>query len=56
MSSSPLSLACSEGFWDEKFSQTISFTGDPVVATPDVTEIAIREDDEFIILASDGLW
>lgn len=26
------------------------------MATPDVTEIALKEEDEFIILASDGLW
>lgn len=27
-----------------------------MVSAPDVTEIALREDDEFLILASDGLW
>jgi len=43
-------------FWDEEFAKTINFTGDPVVSAPDVVEIALREDDEFIILASDGLW
>lgn len=43
-------------FWDKEFADTVRFTGDPVVSTPDVTEIALREDDEFIILASDGLW
>jgi len=47
---------CSSKFWDEEFAKTINFTGDPVVSAPDVVEIALREDDEFIILASDGLW
>lgn len=47
---------CRGGFWDEAFAETVKFTGDPVVSTPDVTEITVSEDDEFIILASDGLW
>ena len=34
-----------------------SFSADPVVATPDVTELRLREgEDEFLIVASDGLW
>lgn len=32
------------------------FTGDPVTAQPDVTELALQGDDEFVIVASDGLW
>lgn len=32
------------------------FTGDPVTAQPDVTELALHDDDEFVIVASDGLW
>lgn len=32
------------------------FTGDPVTAKPDVTELALHDDDEFVIVASDGLW
>lgn len=44
------------GFWDEDFAESVNFTGNPVVATPDVTEIPLNEQDEFIILASDGLW
>ena len=48
--------SCRCGFWNDEFAQSVDFTGDPVVATPDVTEIAIKDDDEFIILASDGLW
>ena len=32
------------------------FVADPVVATPDVTEMPFGPDDEFLLLASDGLW
>ena len=49
-------VVCRSEFWDKEFAESISFTGDPVVATPDVTEIALKAEDEFIILASDGLW
>ena len=49
-------LCCSCEFWDQKFADTITFTGDPVVAIPDVTEIAVGPDDEFVVLATDGLW
>ena len=44
------------GFWDQAFSDNISFSGDPVVATPDVTEVCVGEEDEFVILATDGVW
>ena len=42
--------------WDQEFADGVKFTGDPVVATPDVTEIQLKDDDEFVIIASDGLW
>jgi len=32
------------------------FTGDLVTATPDVKEVMLTEEDEFIVLACDGLW
>jgi serine/threonine protein phosphatase PrpC len=31
-------------------------TGDLLVATPDVVEAPVLEDDEFLIVATDGLW
>ena len=49
-------LCCRDEFWDQEFANSVKFTGDPVVATPDVTEIPLKEEDEFVILASDGLW
>ena len=42
--------------WDETFASQVHFKSDPVVATPDVTEISLSEDDEFVIVATDGLW
>lgn len=32
------------------------FTGSPVTSQPDVTELALHDGDEFVIVASDGLW
>lgn len=32
------------------------FTGNPVTSQPDVTELALHEGDEFLVVASDGLW
>jgi serine/threonine protein phosphatase PrpC len=45
-----------KGYWDEKLAAAAKFSSDPVVPTPDVTEIAIREEDELLIVATDGLW
>lgn len=44
------------GAWDQEFVDGIDFKSSPVVATPDVTEIPLGEHDEFLVLASDGLW
>ena len=43
-------------WWDQEFADGVHFTGDPVVATPDVTELDFHSEDEFIVLATDGLW
>lgn len=32
------------------------FTGDPVTSMPDVTELALHDGDEFLVVGSDGLW
>ncbi|KAJ0263170.1 Protein phosphatase 2C 57 [Hirschfeldia incana] len=45
-----------EGRWSEKFVSRIDFKGDMVVATPDIYQVPLTSDVEFIILASDGLW
>lgn len=47
---------CRYGFITESFAKTVKFTGSPVVATPDVTELRLNNTDEFVIMASDGIW
>jgi len=36
--------------------QSVEFKATPVVATPDVEIVTLGDDDEFLIVASDGLW
>lgn len=46
-----------DGWWDRAFADAHrAFTADPVIPTPDVTEIATSPADEFVVIASDGLW
>jgi len=45
-----------EGFWNKAFSAKTKFTGDPVNCMPHVTEVQLAEEDEFVIVATDGLW
>lgn len=48
-----------DGAWSEEFArerQSIGFSADPVVPTPDVTALATTDRDEFVVVASDGLW
>lgn len=44
------------GYVTKEFAKNITFAGDPVVATPDVTELVLQDSDEFLIMASDGIW
>ncbi|XP_055825572.1 protein phosphatase 2C 57 [Solanum dulcamara] len=45
-----------EGRWSEKFISRIQFRGDLVTASPDVLQVNLGSDAEFVLLASDGLW
>lgn len=45
-----------DGQWDQKFAEAVHFTADPVIVDPDVTELLLKDEDEFVIIASDGLW
>ncbi|KAJ9680021.1 hypothetical protein PVL29_021788 [Vitis rotundifolia] len=45
-----------KGRWSQKFVSRVQFTGDLVVASPDVFQVALGSDAEFLLLASDGLW
>ncbi|CAK9151589.1 unnamed protein product [Ilex paraguariensis] len=45
-----------EGRWSQKFISRIQFNGDLVAASPDIFQLALGSDAEFLLLASDGLW
>eukprot|EP00210_Caulerpa_lentillifera_P005250 g5017.t1 len=45
-----------DGSITEEFASKIKFTGDPLVCIPDVTEMDLTSADDFIIIATDGLW
>lgn len=53
-----LQIGVEERAWTQKFADKVNFTSDPVIATPAVTYTPIGEElgDEFIVVASDGLW
>lgn len=34
----------------------MQFSGDLVIATPDIYQVALGPEAEFILLATDGLW
>lgn len=42
--------------WSQKFASRVKFNGDLVVARPDVLQVVLGSDAEFVVLASDGLW
>eukprot|EP00262_Sarcandra_glabra_P019793 TRINITY_DN7620_c2_g1_i1.p1 TRINITY_DN7620_c2_g1~~TRINITY_DN7620_c2_g1_i1.p1 ORF type:complete len:379 (+),score=63.85 TRINITY_DN7620_c2_g1_i1:77-1213(+) len=45
-----------EGRWNKKFISRIKFNGDLVTAYPDIYQVPLGSDAEFVLLASDGLW
>ncbi|KAJ0045554.1 hypothetical protein Pint_05087 [Pistacia integerrima] len=45
-----------EGRWSEKFVSRVKLNEDLVIALPDIFQIDLGSDAEFILLASDGLW
>ncbi|KAF1865340.1 hypothetical protein Lal_00004714 [Lupinus albus] len=45
-----------EGRWTEKFISRVQFNNDLVVACPDIYQVTLGSDTEFLVLASDGLW
>ena len=56
LSTAHASDCCRSEFWDQAFADSIHWSGDPVVALPDVCELDANEADEFVVLATDGLW
>jgi len=45
-----------KGLWPQTFADTHTFKSDPVIVEPDVTQLQFTDDDEFLIMATDGLW
>lgn len=44
------------GLWSEEFAASTRFSADPVIPLPEVREVELTPADEFLVLASDGLW
>ncbi|XP_042377256.1 probable protein phosphatase 2C 5 [Zingiber officinale] len=45
-----------QGRWNDKFVSRIQFKADIVTSSPDISQIELSSDVEFVLLASDGLW
>lgn len=45
-----------KGMWTPEFAAAHKFTSDPVIVEPDVTEVVFAPEDEFLLMATDGLW
>ncbi|KAF9594628.1 hypothetical protein IFM89_034250 [Coptis chinensis] len=44
------------GRWTSKFVYRVQLKGDLVTASPDIYQVTLASDAEFLLLASDGLW
>lgn len=51
-----LNLTRSIGDFKHKTVPGLAFNKQPVICVPDVTEVERKENDEFVLLACDGLW
>ncbi|GAB4822197.1 hypothetical protein N2152v2_009243 [Parachlorella kessleri] len=45
-----------DGLWDREFASSRQLTGDPVIVEPDLAAVTLEDEDEFLVLATDGLW
>ena len=45
-----------DGYFTAESVRDVSFVGDPVISLPDVLEMSVSPEDEFVIVATDGLW
>lgn len=51
-----LSEGAEKGSWSKDFAAKHKFTADPVIPVPDVSQVDFDEQDEFLVIATDGLW
>ncbi|KAG1652695.1 hypothetical protein FOA52_003584 [Chlamydomonas sp. UWO 241] len=43
-------------YWEKDFADKQSFTSDPVIVDPAFSSTPLRDDDEVLVVATDGLW
>jgi len=51
-----LQAGVERGYWPPEFAQGQSFKSDPVIVTPDASDTRLTEDDELLVVATDGMW
>lgn len=45
-----------DGWWSQEFADSVKFKSAPVISVPDCSEVELRPEHEFVVVASDGLW
>ena len=45
-----------DGYFTAEFAKGVSFVDDPVISRPNVLETSVTPEDEFVVVATDGLW
>lgn len=45
-----------KGSWPKDFAAKHVFSSDPVIPLPDVSQVDFLPEDEFLLIATDGLW
>ena len=51
-----LAEGAEKGSWPKEFAAKHQFKADPVIPVPDVSQVDFDDQDEFLIIATDGLW
>lgn len=51
-----LSEGAQKGSWPKDFAAKHKFKADPVIPVPDVSQVDFDDQDEFLVIATDGLW
>ncbi|KAF5841103.1 phosphatase 2C-like domain-containing protein [Dunaliella salina] len=51
-----LSAGVERGYWPQEFADKQNFTSDPVIVNPATASADLTEEDEFLVVSTDGLW
>lgn len=43
-------------WWSQDFANSIKFKSAPLVSVPDCSEVELKPEHEFVVMATDGLW